>query len=114
MLRITDGRMSGTSFGTVVLHVTPESAAGGPLALVTEGDLIEFDLAGRRLDLLVPDEELARRAAAWTPDRSAHVRGWPAMYRQHVLPASQGCDLDFLTASAAGPADFVEPIVGRS
>ncbi|MCC6184542.1 MAG: dihydroxy-acid dehydratase [Microthrixaceae bacterium] len=114
MLRITDGRMSGTSFGTVVLHITPESAVGGPLALVEDGDLIEFDLATRRLDLLVPPEEVERRAAAWAPAESAHVRGWPAMYRKHVLPASQGCDLDFLTAPTGGSTQFVEPVVGRS
>ncbi|WP_166356121.1 dihydroxy-acid dehydratase [Phytoactinopolyspora limicola] len=115
MLRVSDARMSGTSFGTVVLHVAPESAAGGPLGLVRDGDRISFDLAQRRLDLDVPADELARRTPAAPPAAAtAHRRGWPRLYREHVLQAPDGCDLDFLVAPGPGPEPFVEPVVGRS
>ncbi len=102
MVRICDGRMSGTAYGTVVLHVTPEAAAGGPLALVHDGDWIELDLGTRRLDLDVPAEELARRvpnettlAAYANPDR-----GWERLYVDHVTQADQGADLDFLRGAS--------------
>ena len=95
MVRISDARMSGTAFGTVVLHVAPEAAAGGPLALVQDGDLIELDVAERRLHLLVSDEELALRRAQWTP-LPAPTSGYVHMYHRHVLQADQGVDLDFL------------------
>ncbi len=95
MVRISDARMSGTAFGTVVLHVAPEAAAGGPLALVQEGDLIELDVAERRLHLLVSDEELALRRAKWQP-LPAPASGYVHMYHRHVLQADQGVDLDFL------------------
>jgi L-arabonate dehydrase len=95
MVRISDARMSGTAFGTVVLHVAPEAAAGGPLALVQDGDMIELDVAERRLHLQVSDEELALRRAQWTPE-PAPASGYVHMYHRHVLQADQGVDLDFL------------------
>ena len=96
MLRISDARMSGTAYGTIVLHVAPESAVGGPLALVQNGDQIELDLANRRLELYVPEEELARRRASWAPPPHAFTRGYGKLYLEHVLQAPQGCDFDFL------------------
>lgn len=114
VLRVSDGRMSGTGFGTVVLHVTPEANRGGPLALVEDGDIIELNLPARRIDLLVGDHVLAERRAAWSPPPSRHERGWPAMYRQHVLDATSGCDLDFLVAPNDGHPVFIEPVIGRS
>lgn len=101
MVRISDARMSGTSYGTCVLHVAPESAARGPLALVHDGDLIRLDVAARRLDLLVPDEELATRRKAWRPPAPPQVRGYGALFAKHVTQADQGCDFDFLTGSGA-------------
>lgn len=95
MVRISDARMSGTAFGTVVLHVAPEAAAGGPLALVQDGDMIELDVARRRLHLQVSDEELALRRAQWQP-QPAPASGYVHMYHRHVLQADQGVDLDFL------------------
>lgn len=114
MVRISDGRMSGTSYGTVVLHAAPEAAVGGPLALVEDGDEIRLSVAHRALDLLVDEEELAARSRRWRPRRSPHVRGWPRLYQQHVLPAPLGCDLDFLVASDSAGREFIEPVVGRS
>ena len=96
MVRISDARMSGTSYGTVILHVAPESAIGGPLALVENGDLIELDVPNRRLTLHVSDEELARRRAAWTPRPPAATSGYTRMYLDHVLQADEGVDFDFL------------------
>jgi L-arabonate dehydrase len=96
MVRISDARMSGTAFGTVVLHVSPESAVGGPLALVENGDRIELDVPGRRLELLVPDGELARRRAAWRPPAPHYGRGYGKLYLDHILQAHEGCDFDFL------------------
>jgi dihydroxy-acid dehydratase len=114
MVRVTDARMSGTSFGTVFLHAAPEAAVGGPLALVTDGDMISVDAAAGSISLEVPEGELARRRAAWAPPASPHLRGWPALYRDHVLQAPEGCDLDFLRAPTAAHRRFVEPVVGRS
>jgi dihydroxy-acid dehydratase len=96
MVRISDARMSGTAYGTVVLHVAPEAAMGGPLALVRDGDMIELDVAGRRLHLDVPDAELARRREAWREPEPAMRGGYQAMYIKHVLQADEGVDLDFL------------------
>ncbi|WP_406690237.1 IlvD/Edd family dehydratase [Saccharopolyspora sp. ID03-671] len=98
LVRITDGRMSGTSYGTIVLHVAPESAAGGPLALLRTGDRVHLDVAARRLDMLVDDAELARRSAEPTADERPADRngGWSALYREHVGQADTGADLDFL------------------
>jgi dihydroxyacid dehydratase/phosphogluconate dehydratase len=114
MVRVTDSRMSGTSFGMCVLHVAPEAAVGGPLALVQTGDLIHLDVANGSLDLLVADDELERRRADWAPPASEHVRGWPVLYRAHVTQADEGCDFDFLQAPTAESRVFVPPIVGRS
>ncbi|HET6158512.1 MAG TPA: IlvD/Edd family dehydratase [Dongiaceae bacterium] len=96
MVRISDARMSGTAYGTVVLHTAPEAAAGGPLALVQDGDMIELDVAGRRLHLDIPDTELARRSAAWTPPQLPADGGYQRLYVDHVLQADRGCDMDFL------------------
>jgi dihydroxy-acid dehydratase len=101
MVRISDARMSGTSYGTCVLHVAPESAAGGPLALVRDGDLVRLDVPGRRLDLLVPDEVLTARREAWRPPVRPPARGYAAMFARHVTQADQGCDFDFLAGSGA-------------
>jgi dihydroxy-acid dehydratase len=103
MVRVSDARMSGTSYGTCVLHVAPESHVGGPLALVREGDLIRLDVAGRRLDLLVPDEELERRRAAWRAPPRRYARGWTALYLEQVTQADEGCDVAFLEGTAPTP-----------
>ncbi len=97
MVRISDARMSGTAYGTVVLHTAPEAAAGGPLALVRDGDMIELDVANRRLVLEVDEAELAARRAAWQPPAHADVNGYQKLYVEHVLQADQGADFDFLT-----------------
>jgi dihydroxyacid dehydratase/phosphogluconate dehydratase len=96
MVRISDARMSGTSYGTVVLHVAPESAVGGPLALVRDGDEIELDVPNRRLTLRVSDEELAKRRSAWMPRAPHYERGYGRLFLDHVLQANEGCDFDFL------------------
>jgi len=99
MVRISDGRMSGTAYGAAVLHVSPEAAAGGPLALVRTGDMIELDVDARRLHLDVSDEELARRRAEWkAPELPA--RGYYRLYVKHVLQANDGADLDFLVGAS--------------
>jgi dihydroxy-acid dehydratase len=90
--------MSGTAFGTVVLHVTPDAAAGGPLALVQSGDRIALSVAHRRLDLLVDGTELARRRESLEPAPPSPPRGYARLYAEHVLQADQGCDFDFLRA----------------
>ena len=108
MLRISDARMSGTSYGACVLHVTPESHVGGPLALVQTGDVIAIDIDARSINMLVSDEELARRRAAWKPPIPKFTRGYGALYLKHIQQADQGCDFDFLepgygqTCDAAG------------
>jgi dihydroxy-acid dehydratase len=96
MVRISDARMSGTSYGACVLHVSPESFVGGPLALVRDGDLIELDVSARKLSLLVSEEELARRKAAWTAPKPRFARGYGVLNQLHVLQADKGCDFDFL------------------
>ncbi|CAE6834548.1 6-deoxy-6-sulfo-D-gluconate dehydratase [Paraburkholderia domus] len=101
MVRISDARMSGTSYGACVLHVAPESFIGGPLALVQSGDLIELDVPRRLLNLLVPDEELARRKAAWVKPEPRFTRGYGALHQVHVLQANKGCDFDFLQRGGA-------------
>lgn len=107
MVRISDARMSGTHYGTCVLHVSPESAVGGPLALVHSGDWIELDVAARRLHLDVNDDELARRRAAWQPPAEPASRGFVKLYRAHVTQAHEGCDFDFLQGTDATP----EPVI---
>ena len=96
MVRLSDARMSGTSYGACVLHIAPESAAGGPLALVQDGDLIELDVAGRRLHWHVSDEEIARRRAAWKAPAPRFVRGYGKLFREEVTQAHEGCDFRFL------------------
>ncbi len=103
MVRISDARMSGTAYGTVVLHTAPEAAVGGPLALVRDGDMIELDVAGRRLHLDVPDAELETRRAAWQATPEPTGRGYAHLYSAHVTQADQGCDLDFLVGGSGAP-----------
>jgi len=105
MVRISDARMSGTSYGACVLHVAPESFVGGPLAFVRDGDVVELDVPARRLSLRVSDEELARRRAGWTPREVQYPRGYGALYARHVTQANKGCDFDFLE----GTAPIAEP-----
>jgi dihydroxy-acid dehydratase len=103
MVRISDARMSGTSYGTCVLHVAPESHAGGPLALVQTGDLITLDVPRRLLRLEVPDDELAERRGRWTAPESFSTRGYGALYADHITQADQGCDFDFLARPGRTP-----------
>ena len=100
MVRISDARMSGTSYGACVLHVAPESFVGGPLALVRDGDVIELNVPDRRLSLKISDEELAARRAAWKPRPYPYPRGYGQMYTHHVSQADKGCDFDFLEGTA--------------
>ncbi|MEO1986997.1 MAG: L-arabinonate dehydratase [Martelella sp.] len=109
MLRISDARMSGTSYGACVLHVAPESFVGGPLALLKTGDIIRMDLPNRSLNMLVDEAELARRRAAWSPPEQRFQRGWGYMFSQHVTQADKGCDFDYLErgfGKAAGEPDI--------
>ncbi|CAG0977607.1 partial 6-deoxy-6-sulfo-D-gluconate dehydratase, partial [Gammaproteobacteria bacterium] len=115
MVRVSDARMSGTAFGTIVLHVTPEATVGGPLSIVRTGDRIRLSVAERRIDLLVDDAEIAARLAAKAPAPSAEAtpaaglaaaaapsrRGYDLLYRTHVLQADRGCDFDFLRGDPA-------------
>ncbi len=103
MVRVSDARMSGTSYGACVLHVSPESHIGGPLALVRSGDVVELDVPGRRLDMLVADDELARRRAQWTPPPPRFQRSYGALYDKHIGQAETGCDFDFLAGNAPVP-----------
>jgi len=96
MVRISDARMSGTAYGTIVLHVSPEAAVGGPLALVRNGDRIRLSVKSRTIDLAVPEEELRKRKAAWQPPAPPPTRGYAKLYMDHVLQAEHGCDFDFL------------------
>jgi dihydroxy-acid dehydratase len=107
MLRLSDARMSGTHYGTCVLHISPEAAVGGPLALVRTGDTITLDVAARTLQLDVPDDELARRRAAWTAPAQPFQRGFTWLYQQHVTQAHEGCDFDFLQGTQPTP----EPVI---
>jgi len=100
MVRISDARMSGTAYGTVVLHVAPESAVGGPLALVQGGDWIELDVAARTLHLDVSDEELDQRRSGWSPPAPHGDRGYLKVFQEHVLQADQGVDFDFLVGGS--------------
>jgi dihydroxy-acid dehydratase len=103
MVRISDARMSGTSYGACVLHVAPESAIGGPLAFVEDGDIIELDVGARRLNVKVDDDELAKRRADWKPEPPKYPRGYGALYLQHITQANEGCDFDFLQAGPPIP-----------
>ncbi|RCG20191.1 dihydroxy-acid dehydratase [Sphaerisporangium album] len=108
MLRISDARMSGTSYGACVLHVAPESHVGGPLALVRDGDPVTLDVEARRLSLDVPEEELARRRAAWTPPETVYRRGYGTLFDRHILQADEGCDFDFLLGAGGAPEPDTE------
>jgi dihydroxyacid dehydratase/phosphogluconate dehydratase len=103
MVRISDARMSGTSYGCCILHVAPESFVGGPLALVKDGDLISLDVGARKLTLDVDEAELARRRAAWKPPAPHYERGYGAMFSRHITQADRGCDFDFLEGTMAIP-----------
>ncbi len=107
MLRLSDARMSGTHYGSCVLHIAPEAAVGGPLALVRTGDEIEIDVAARLLTLHVSDEELAQRRARWQPPADAYPRGFTRLFKDHVTQAHEGCDFDFLQGNAPTP----EPVI---
>jgi dihydroxy-acid dehydratase len=114
MVRISDARMSGTSYGTVVLHACPEAAAGGPLSIIRSGDVIHLDVSQRRIDVLIPASELFDRLAHQCAHSSPHLRGYPRLYIDHVLQCDEGCDFDFLRPRNAEELKFVPPIVGRS
>jgi dihydroxy-acid dehydratase len=114
MVRVSDSRMSGTSFGTVILHVTPEAAAGEVFAVVETGDLIQINIPARQISLLVDDYVLYQRIKKWSPPVTAHLRGYPLLYIREVLQADEGCDFDFLKPRTCDALKFVEPIVGRS
>jgi dihydroxy-acid dehydratase len=109
MVRISDARMSGTSFGACVLHVAPESFIGGPLALLKTGDMVELDIPARSLNMLVPDEELVERRAAWKTPEPKYERGYGFVFSKHVEQADKGCDFDFLKTDFGRPVD--EPVI---
>lgn len=109
MLRLSDARMSGTSYGACVLHVAPESYIGGPLALLRTGDVVSVDVAARSIRIEVSDEELARRRAAWTAPAPRYERGYGLMFSKHIQQASEGCDFDFLRTDAGAPVP--EPVI---
>ncbi|MCC2096178.1 MAG: dihydroxy-acid dehydratase, partial [Hyphomicrobiales bacterium] len=103
MVRLSDARMSGTSFGACVLHVSPESYIGGPLALLRNGDIVRLDVPNRRLDMLVSDAELAARKSAWAQPEKRFERGYGWMFSQHILQADKGCDFDYLETAFGRP-----------
>ncbi len=103
MVRISDARMSGTAYGACVLHVSPESYVGGPLALVKDGDRISLDVEKRRLDVLLSDAELAQRRAAWVRPPANYPRGYGSLYSERVTQAHEGCDFDFLERAGEVP-----------
>lgn len=112
MVRISDARMSGTAFGTTVLHVSPEAAVGGPLSLVRNGDLIRLDVEEGLLELLIDESELVRRRSEWTPPSHTHVgRGYAKLYFDEVLQAEDGCDFNFLRAK---PREVLSATNGRN
>jgi len=102
MVRVSDGRMSGTSYGTVILHCAPESAVGGPLAHVRDGDVVSLSVSRRRIDLLVDESEMERRAATWDATRDVPERGWGRLFAEHVQQSDKGADMDFLSAVQGG------------
>jgi dihydroxy-acid dehydratase len=114
MVRVTDARMSGTSYGTVFLHVAPEAEIGGALGLVRDGDMIRVDADAGEIELEVTEAELNARAVAWRPSRAAGARGYVELYRRHVTQAPEGCDFDFLAQPRGQSPRLVEPVVGRS
>jgi dihydroxy-acid dehydratase len=114
MVRISDARMSGTAFGTVILHVTPEAAAGGPLALVKTGDIISIDIPAGKISVNISEDEMTARKHKYIPPPTPHTRGYPALYIREVLQADEGCDLAFLKPGKPDDLHFIEPVVGRS
>lgn len=114
MVRISDGRMSGTSFGTVVLHVAPEAAMGGTFAVIRSGDVIHLNIPERTINVELSEAEIADRLAQWKAPESAHLRGYPLLYQREVCQADEGCDFAFLRQSRKIKPGLVEPIVGRS
>jgi dihydroxy-acid dehydratase len=114
MVRISDSRMSGTSYGTVILHVCPEAAIAGPLSIVQNGDRIRLNVVERKLEVVLSETEIANRLSRFSPLANSHLRGYPRLYIDHVLQADQGCDFDFLRPKNAAELQFVAPIVGRS
>ncbi len=113
MVRVTDARMSGTSFGTVFLHVAPEAAIGGPLSLVRTGDVISVDADAGTIELEVDEMEMSRRRNE-TPPQPVQARGYISFYNTHVLQAPDGCDFDFLAGTPGVAPRLIEPVVGRS
>ena len=109
MVRISDARMSGTSYGACILHVSPESYVGGPLALVKTGDIITVDVPNRTISMEVPEEELARRKAALKPEPARYERGYGWMFSRHIGQADEGCDFDFLRTDFGAPVS--EPVI---
>ena len=103
MVRLSDSRMSGTSYGACILHVSPESYIGGPLALVKTGDMISLDVDKRTIDMNVSDEELAKRKAAWKQPEARYERGYGWMFTRHIKQANEGCDFDFLETKFGAP-----------
>jgi dihydroxyacid dehydratase/phosphogluconate dehydratase len=103
MVRVSDARMSGTSYGACVLHVSPESFVGGPLALLQEGDIVELDVPARQLNMRVTEDELARRRTAWRPKEGIYPRGYGKLFMRHIKQAHEGCDFDFLEGTAPIP-----------
>ncbi len=103
MLRMSDARMSGTSYGACVLHVAPEAYIGGPLALLRTGDIVTLDVDARTIRMEVDDAELARRRAAWTPPAKRFERGYGFMFTKHIQQADEGCDFDFLRTEHGAP-----------
>jgi|SRR4051794_34558331 len=114
MVRISDARMSGTSFGTCVLHVASEAAVAGPLAAVRDGDMVTLDVRRRLLQEDLTADTITERLAHTPPAAVVHHRSWPALYQSHVLQAPQGADLDFLVPATPQALPFVEPVIGRS
>jgi dihydroxy-acid dehydratase len=109
MLRISDARMSGTSYGACVLHVSPEAYVGGPLALIRNGDTVSIDVPARTITLDVSDAELAGRSAAWEAPAPRYGRGYGWMFSRHIRPANEGCDFDFLETAFGEPVP--EPVI---
>ena len=108
MMRLSDARMSGTSYGACVLHVAPEAFIGGPLALICTGDMIEMDVPNRRLSVDLTDAELNQRRAAWTAQEPRYERGYGWMYTRHIEQADKGCDFDFLRTEFGAPVSEPE------
>jgi dihydroxy-acid dehydratase len=109
MMRMSDARMSGTSYGACVLHVSPESWIGGPLALLKTGDIVEVDVDARTINMVVSDAELAERRAAWKAPEERFGRGYGWMFTKHIQQANEGCDFDFLKTEFGRPVD--EPVI---